>query len=142
MNLHGIVSPYIGTVNPLRQVWLAISTGYVTGTDGSRTPSYRPPVLVQAQIQALSYSDIQHLDALNIQGERRAIYISGKIDGIVRPENKGGDMITFGDGTQWLVATVLEYWPDWVKVAATLQNVPYRAAAAGPMPLLTTRGKP
>lgn len=77
---------------------------------------------VSAQVQPLSYKDIEHVDSLNIGGYRRAIYISGRLDALVRMNQKGGDLVILADGTVWLVATVLEQWPDWVKVAATLQN--------------------
>ena len=79
-------------------------------------------LVVPAQIQALTFRDLQQIDGLNLQGDRRGIYFYGEIDGLVRPDNKGGDLITFPDGTIWLVAIVLEQWPDWCKVAATLQN--------------------
>jgi len=74
------------------------------------------------QIQNLTYRDLQQLEGLNIQGVRHAVYINGRVDGIIRSQNKGGDLITFSDGTTWLIAHVLEYWPTWCKVAATLQN--------------------
>lgn len=79
-------------------------------------------LIVTAQIQALSFRDIAQMDGLNIEGTRRAIYFYGRIEGLVRPEGRGGDLVYFPDGTVWLVAIVLEQWPDWCKVAATLQN--------------------
>lgn len=78
--------------------------------------------IVSSQIQSLTYSDLLKLDALNIQGQRRGVYVNGRFDGVVRPQLKGGDLATFPDGTQWLVAHVLEYWPDWCKLALTLQD--------------------
>jgi len=45
-------------------------------------------------VDALTYKDIIQVDGLNLNGTRRAIYINGKVDGLVRPENKGGDLIT------------------------------------------------
>jgi hypothetical protein len=77
---------------------------------------------LNAQVQALTFRDIAQLEGLNLQGTRRAIYLDGAIEGLVRPQNKGGDLITLPDGTVWLVAMVLEHWLDWCKVAATLQN--------------------
>lgn len=79
-------------------------------------------LIVPAQIQSLTFRDLQQIDGLNLQGNRNGIYFYGQIDGIVRPDNKGGDLITFPDGSIWLVAIVLEDWPDWCKVAATRQN--------------------
>lgn len=83
-----------------------------------------------AQVQALSWKDLQQLDGLNMNGERRAIYLEGEFDGVVRPSMKGGDLITLTTGANagvWLVAQVLEQWSDgdtkaWCKCACTLQN--------------------
>lgn len=122
MNLHGIVAPTISAVNPLVQVSVKVSTGYSTAPDGKRVPTYAKAVTVLAQIQPLTGGELHHLDALNLQGDFQGIYINGRIDGLVRGENKGGDLITLSNGDVYLVTTVLESWPDWTKVAATLQN--------------------
>jgi hypothetical protein len=122
MNLHAIVSGNIQAINPYIQLIVQISTGYATNPDGSRVPSYAPNQIVFGDVQALQYNDIVQLDALNIQGERRKIYINGEVDGLIRVENKGGDLITTPDGNVWLVALVLEYWSQWVSVAVTLQD--------------------
>lgn len=74
------------------------------------------------QVQPLTYRDIEHLSGLNIQGYQRGIYINGTLDGLVRIDEKGGDLIQTPDGRWWLVTLVLEQWPDWVKVAVTLQD--------------------
>lgn len=122
MNLHGIVAPAIGIVNPMVPLSIQVSTGSTTAADGQRTPTYAPAITVMGQVQALQYNDIVQLDALNIQGVRRKIYISGRVDGLVRTDRKGGDLIVTPDSKVWLVVLVLEYWPDWVSCAVTLQN--------------------
>lgn len=127
MNLHGIVSGAIGVVNPFVQVSLQRSTGYTTAADGNRTSSYATPVTISVQVQAMTYSDLRQLDSLNIQGTRRAIYVGQEVEAIVRERNWGGDILTFPDGTLpegnvWLAVHVLEAWPDWRKIALTLQN--------------------
>jgi hypothetical protein len=125
VNLHGIVAPVIGVVNPNVDAVVQVSTGSTIAADGTRTPTYAAPVTVPAQVQALTFRDIQQIDGLNLQGTRRAIYLYGKVDGLVRAENKGGDLITLSDGPNvgvWLVAVVLECWPDWCKVVATQQD--------------------
>lgn len=125
MNLHAIVSPYIGAVNPQTPAVLQISDGWTTAPDFSRVPRYRIPTIdVLAQVQPLTSGDLRQIEGLNLQGYKRGIYLSGKLDGLVRVENKGGDLITIAKGFHagvWLVATVLEQY-EWVKVAATLQN--------------------
>lgn len=189
MNLHQVASGAIGTVNPFISLSIRVSTGSATEDDGSRTPSYAPAVTVSGQVQALTFRDIQQLDGLNLQGTRRAIYVNGRVEGLVRVQNSGGDLVTVpgaffqgsisgttlmvdkmtsgqlsvGDvvggsgvldsttisalgtgtggvgtyevdqdqeiaeeamtsGAVWLVALVLEHWPDWTKLAVTLQD--------------------
>jgi hypothetical protein len=125
MNLHKLTRGMVGSVNPNVTASIQKSIGYTTAADGTRTPAYAPAVFVRVQIQALQYNDIAQLDGLNIQGERRAMYISGNWEGIVRADGSGGDLITLPDGSLWLVAQVLEDWGGrrgWVKVAVTRQN--------------------
>ena len=125
MDLHGIVTPVINAVNPEIAAVLKVSTGSTRSTDGSRVPTYAADASITVQVQSLTYKDIQQIDGLNLQGTRRAIYARGEINGLVRSENKGGDLIVVASGVNagtWLVAMVLEQWPDWCKVAVTLQN--------------------
>jgi hypothetical protein len=122
MNLHKVVSGTISAVNQNRRATLQISSGYTTNPDGSRTPQYSNPIMVTAQIQALTTHDLRHLEGLNIQGSQRSIYLNGALNGAQRPSALGGDLITIYDGTLWLTTAVLEQWDSWVKVAATYQN--------------------
>jgi hypothetical protein len=104
---------------------LQASTGNATAADGSRTPTYAAPVQIQVQVQALQYNDIAQVNGLNIQGKRLAMYIQGNWDGVVRNDQKGGDLITLPDNTVWLCAMVLENWSlsaGWTKICATLQD--------------------
>lgn len=121
MNLHGIVSGAIGAVNPPISATLQQSTGYTTNPDGSRTPAYSDAQPVSIQVQALTASEIRHLDSLNIQGVMRAVYFYGDINGLVRPSSMGGDLVTF-NGQNWLIVQILESWPDWTKAAIALQQ--------------------
>lgn len=123
MNLNAIANGIIVAVNPNLTMKVEVSTGYSIEADGTPVPAYACPVYVPGQFQALSYSDMQQINGLALQGQRRAIYLNGNIDGLVRVERKGGDLITDPAGHVWLVAMVLEYWPDWCKCAVTLQNV-------------------
>lgn len=80
---------------------------------------------LQAQIQPVTWKDIQQLEGLNISGIRWKAYLYGQVNGIVRAEKKGGDLIVVPAGPHagtWLVAEILESWPDWVLAAITLQN--------------------
>lgn len=125
MNLHNIVAPCIAAVNPWITASIQSSIGYTTSPDGTQLPAYSQAVTVQVQMQALQYDDLKQLSGLNIQGERRAMYINGNWGGVIRPDGKGGDVITLPDGSIWLVVLVLENWAatsGWCKVAVTRQN--------------------
>lgn len=124
MNLHGIVAPIIGTVNPNVPATMQVSTGYTIAPDGSQAPGYTT-VTGTAQVQALTYQDLRQIDGLNLNGERRSIYFYGAFTAVNRPSSQGGDLVILTDGHNagtWLIAFVAEQWPDWCKVICTLQN--------------------
>lgn len=127
MNLHGIVVGYIAAVNPQQPAWFEASNGNTTMDDGRQEAAFLPSVLVQAQVQELTSKDLQKLENLNLQANSVGIYLYGISNGIVRVQQKGGDRITIPTGASagvYAVDKVLEQWPDWVKVLATLQNLP------------------
>jgi hypothetical protein len=121
MNLHGIVSGAIGAINPnITNATVNYSNGYTIAAGGKQIPAYTTVTGVKIQVQALTGKEILQTQGLNLQGVVRAIYLYGDTQGAVRVSSKGGDLILF-NGQTWLTATVLETWPDWSKVAATLQ---------------------
>lgn len=125
MNLHGIAVGCVGEVNPPLQVNILPNQGYTTNPDGTRVPAFGTPIPMLAQVQALTYTDLRQIDGLNITGIRRAIYLFGDHEGIVRVTQQGGDLVQFPDGTVWLIAYVPENWNEldgWVKVICSLQN--------------------
>jgi len=125
MNLHNIVGPIVGAVNPYVLGQYRQSAGSITNPDGSRTPSFTNPVTVQIQMQSLTYKDLIQLEGVNMNGEKHAMYISGDWEGVSRPDSKGGDLVTLKDGTIWMVVQILENWvtaDGWVKVAVTQQT--------------------
>ena len=125
MNLHSLAGPIVAAVNPWTSAVYSKSTGSTTAPSGKRTPAYAPGLAVQIQVQALSWKDTQQLSGLNLNGERRAIYVSGDWQGTDRPGIRGGDKIALADGTVWLVVQSLENWntsAGWAKVAATKQD--------------------
>lgn len=111
-------------------------TGLLTGAEGIGTYTVNQTqtvasedmitnLVLQAQIQPLTFRDIQQIDGLNLQGTRRSFYLNGAFDGLSRPFAKGGDIILVAFGPNagvWLVAFNSEQWPDWCKVICTLQN--------------------
>ena len=121
MNLHGIVSGIISTVNPMITATLEQSTGYTTSDDGTQVPSYAAPVRASVQVQALSSDELRLVEGLNQQGNKQAVYLNGNWQGLVRPDRRGGDLLKI-NGDTYLVLTVLENWPDWTKLAVVLQN--------------------
>lgn len=122
MDLLSITSGAIDAVNPRTPMTVQISTGATTAPDGTRTPTYSTLTDVPGEVQPLTFKDLKQLEGLNIQGSLKAIYLEGHINGIVRSKNKGGDLVTDAKGNVWLVTQVLEFWPDWTKVAVTLQD--------------------
>ncbi len=99
------------------------SAGYTYQPDGTRVPAYGSPVSAIAQVQALTYTDLRQLDGLNITGIRRAMYLYGDVEAIVRVAQQGGTLIQFA-GQTWLVVQVAENWnpmDGWVKCICTLQ---------------------
>jgi hypothetical protein len=137
VNMHGIVGPIVSAINPTQVASYQASTGPTSNADYSRTPNFAAPLSMPAQVQELSNKDLQHLDGLNLSGNLVGIYLYGRADGVVRSTLKGGDLITLPSGASagvYLVTKVIEQWPDWVKVACTLQNVnvPGQALPTGP----------
>lgn len=126
MNLHAIVRGAITTVNPDTTAGYQKATGYTTSAAGKRTPAYAASVDVPAQVQAAGGSDLEHTEYLNIAGVYRAVYMYGNTQGVVRPDAKGGDLLSFaqvpgGTVQTWLVIKVDETWPDWCRVIVCLQ---------------------
>lgn len=131
MNLHSIVRPAISTVNPdIIGVWRE-STGYTKDpATGRPVPTYINHANTRMQVQALTGKDLMHQNFMSMQGVKRSVYVLGNVQGIVRPDGTGGDLLLFpqdrgGINRVWLVAAVLETWtPDsagWCKVGVVLQ---------------------
>lgn len=126
MNLHGIAGPVIAAVNPMIPVGLKISLGQsLPAPDGTLVPRYSDEISVTGQIQPVTWGDLQMLDGINLGGVRWKIYLHGEINGVVRPEKKGGDIVIVRGGRhqgEWLTVQVLEQFPDWVCAAIVLQT--------------------
>ena len=121
MDLRSIANGVSSVVNGNVIVTWLKSTGYAIGAGLKQTPSYAPPVIAPAQVQALSTDDVKQMDGMNIQGTLRAIYLRGVLAGVIRPDGTGGDILQI-DGRDWLVVKVLEVWPDWSKACIVLQG--------------------
>lgn len=132
MNLRAAANRLTRGINPNLPALFYEANGYTTGRAGKREPSYRAPVSISVQMQALSKKEIEHLDSLNISDATSAVYADRQLTGVDRLTKSGGDRIAFGSGpgipsplrnTTWLVTAVLEGWVTngWCKAAVTRQ---------------------
>lgn len=124
MNLNRIAGAAIAAINPRTVATLRRSIGSTTNADGSRTPLYAPDQRVLCQVQPIQGTDLAQLDGLNLQGTKRKIYVNAHWDGVIRSQERGGDLIIIPHDGTYLVITVLETWRGWSAVAATLQDGP------------------
>lgn len=127
MDLRGLANSVSNSVNPNMVVTVSRSTGYTIGAGLKQIPSYAPGVTGPAQLQALDSSELKQIEGLNLQGVIRAIYLRGVLNGIVRPDGTGGDLVVIAApapaqfiGT-WAVKKVLETWPFWSKAVIVRQ---------------------
>jgi hypothetical protein len=82
-------------------------------------------LILSGDVQPITWRDVQQMEGVNLGGVRWKVYLSGEVDAIVRPEKRGGDLITISTGRHqgvWLVTQILEQFPDWCCAAITLQN--------------------
>jgi len=124
MNLNNIVAPACGAINDWITLSIEPSTGYTTNSDGSRTPAYGSTQYIPAQMQALMYNDLVQVSGLNLTGERRAVYVNGDYEPILRAAQVGGDTVTLPDGSAWLIVFQFEGWiytGGWTKFCMTRQ---------------------
>lgn len=122
MDLFSLTDSAVDAINQNERVQVQGSTGFTIGAGRKQVPSYAAAVAGYAQIQALDGSDLKQLDGLNISGDIKAIYLRGALVGVVRPDGKGGDIVTRADGSTWLVVKVIEQWPSWTKAVIVKQE--------------------
>jgi len=125
INVRGLANRVVQNVNPNTSVVWVQSAGYTTDAAGHRVPT-TTSTTVPAQVQALSASDMAHTDGLNIEGVKRTVIMYGNVQGVVRTDQKGGDMLQFpeipsGSVKNWRVVSVVETWPTWARVVVVLQ---------------------
>jgi hypothetical protein len=112
------------TINQDIPVTILKSTGYTISDGYKQVPTYNT-ISGYAQIQAIDAVEIAHYltqyEGMNLQGTARVIYLSGVLNGILRPDGIGGDLVQF-NGETWLVVKVIEYWPLWTKALIIRQE--------------------
>ncbi len=126
MNLHAIARGAVNSVNPDTPATLLRSNGYTTAADGKQVPAFLSDS-GDIQVQGVAPKDLVHMNALNIQGVARVVYLRGHLAGIVRADQKGGDILNFpqepgGAVASWKVVSIKETWPDWCSAIVVLQN--------------------
>jgi hypothetical protein len=122
MDLQGLANPVSDSVNPNILVSVLASSGYTNSGSGLRqVPTYAAAVSGYAQVQELSSSELRQAEGMNLQGVIRKIYLRGQLNGVIRPESKGGDIVNIGSQT-WLVVKTLEQWATWSSAMIVLQE--------------------
>src|SRR5579863_7272770 len=124
MNLHAVAGPVVGAINPIVTVQLQTGMTATTAADGTVTPVYST-ISVPAQIQALTGKDLRQIASLNLEGTLRAIYFYGAVTGLIRASQTNGTLVTFPDGSNWMVFIEFEPWSataGWSKVGVVRQN--------------------
>jgi len=128
MDLQSPVSAFLGAIVSPSLATIKVSLGPSAPSDsGKQTPTYQTFTKVRVDVQAMSTTDLEMVDALNVTGVKRTIYVHGRLNGIVRPLGDGGDLIILTGGPNagtWLIVMVPEQWPDWCRCLVTLQNTP------------------
>lgn len=128
--LRGIANAAIQGINPNKPMTLRMATGGYTIDPETRL---QIPVYTETQVmgndQSLSSDDLNHVEALNLEGTVRAIYLYGNVSGVVRASGQGSSVLRFESdigGTvgiwEWNVYKVAEAWQGWCKVFAVLQD--------------------
>lgn len=126
MNLRKIANSATQAINQNTSASLRVFSGLATNPDGSRVPTYLAPVTIQAQRQALTADELKQVDGLNLSGQKYGFYLEGSILGVLRADNRGGDLLTMPNGNIFLIVQVLEQWhnidgPEWCKVVGVRQ---------------------
>lgn len=125
-NLRATANSVTRVINPNVPATLLVSAGN-TIVNFVQVPTYNPAAVL-AQVQPLSSKDLRMLDALNIQGAEKAVYLNGTALAIIRVLQLGGDLIVFApgvqpEGTTWKILASLEQWgTTWVKCGIVLQD--------------------
>jgi hypothetical protein len=124
MNLHAIAGPVISAINPTQTVDIATGSGVTQAADFSVTPNYSIASF-PAQIQALTGRELRHVDALNIQGTMRSLYLYGNVTGVLRFSQTNGSLVKFADGSIWMCFAEFEPWSvtaGWCKIGVMSQQ--------------------
>ena len=127
MNVRGLANGLIQQINPnITAQWVTSTGGYTTSAAGHRVANTQVARAIKIQAQGVSSDDLKHTDGLNIKGVMRSVTMYGNVQGVVRADSKGGDILKFpqmpnGLTRDWRVVQVLETWPEWSRVLVVMQ---------------------
>lgn len=125
-NIRALANSQTRAINPNLPAELWVSTGYTT-VEYKQVPQY-DQLPVFAQVQAITSGEALKMDALNIQGAEKIIFLNGIALAINRIRKLGGDLIVFApglvpEGTTWKIVASMEQWGGtWAKLAVALQD--------------------
>lgn len=118
MNLHELVRPLVGIVNPFQPIVILVSVGFTVNAQYEQVPAWAPALSVPAQVQPVPDKTLQWLLQTRKNSIWRDCYLYGPVTGLERATARGGDMLYF-EGVEWQVDQVLEAWnatAGWTKV--------------------------
>ena len=128
LDLRSIANGAIQGVNPDLSITIKQPSGYTVDPDTLvQVPNWVEQSAL-GNVQSMSSDDLTQVQALNIEGTMRAVYLRGNYNGIFRPGQQPNTVLRFTtneSGTvatrDWNVFKVLEVWSTWCKVAVVLQ---------------------
>jgi len=124
IDVQALANQFTTQVNPNQAITWVRSTGYTTAADGSRAPT-TTAITLAGQVQGCSSEDLRQLDGLNVQGVKRSVILRADVQGELRADHRGGDILQFADagGTvrDWLAVSIAETWPTWCRVLVVMQ---------------------
>lgn len=127
INIRRIANRAIQCVNPNQEAIWKRFTGYEKDEYFRRTAQYQDDT-VMVNIQALSTSDLQLTDGMNLTGIKRKVCADGLIQTANRTDGLGGDILVFpetrgGTPKEWLAVQEVEPWNgQWCSVIVVLQK--------------------
>lgn len=101
-----------------------IGTYAVSQDQAAASQQISTAATIMAQIQPLTMPELRQLDGLNLGGDKLGLYTNGDLNGVIRVQLKGGDLVDLPNGTRWLVVQSIEGWDltaGWSKVAMVIQ---------------------
>jgi hypothetical protein len=127
INLRGVANSAVQAINPNITGTFYASAGFTINSAKKQVPTYADGVNVAMQVQAVDARELRHLEGLNIQGVLRSVHMYGNTQGVVRPNQQGGDLLYFlgapaGTLRVWKVVKVVETWPTWCHVIVNMQS--------------------